>query len=138
MRTNCLRMARGAPATFGTGMKLLDESAETGIGLPRILRIGSVHKLVAVVVHLHSAARTNHLVSIGHISRPCLLRSVQKYLLTTLTQRFRHPNEFVQKLINAPDVGLIKESPILGKHFLHTREIYIPENRNQPELTHYR
>jgi hypothetical protein len=37
-----------------------------------------------VVVHLHSAARANHLVSLGHSSHPCLRRSVQKYLLTTL------------------------------------------------------
>ena len=81
---NILSVTRGATSTFGTGMKLLDESAETRIGLPRILRVGGVHKLVAVVVHLHSAVRANHLVSIDHTSHPCLRRSTQRYLLTTL------------------------------------------------------
>src|SRR5713226_9277721 len=65
-----LSVARGAAATFGTGMKLLDESAEVRIGLPSIFWVGGVHKLVAVVFHLHSAARANHLVSVGHSSHP--------------------------------------------------------------------
>ena len=43
-------------------MKLLDESADVRIDLPSILRVGGVHKLIAVVVHLYSAERTNHLV----------------------------------------------------------------------------
>ena len=47
---------------------------------------------------------------------------------------YRHPDEFLQKLIDAPDVGLIEVFAVLGKHFLHTREIYVPENRNQPDL----
>src|SRR6266436_398593 len=72
-----LSVARGATATFGTGMKLLDESAEFRIGLPSLLWVGGVYKLVAVVVHLHSAARANHLVSVGHSSHLCLCRSVQ-------------------------------------------------------------
>ena len=51
-----LRVARGATATRGTGMKFLDDSAEARIGLPSILRVGVVHNLVAVVVHLNFAA----------------------------------------------------------------------------------
>ena len=81
---NTLSVTRGATSTFGTGMKLLDESAESRIGLPSILRVASVHKLVAVVVHLHSAVRANHLVSVNHTSHPFLRRSTQRYLLTTL------------------------------------------------------
>jgi hypothetical protein len=49
-------------------MKLLDESAEVWIDLPGILWLGGVYKLVAVVVHVHSAVRANHLVSVGHSS----------------------------------------------------------------------
>jgi len=79
-----LGVARGTTSALGAGVKLLDESAEVRIGLPSILSVGGVYKLVAVVVHLHSTARANHLVSLGHSSHPCLLRSVQRYLLTTL------------------------------------------------------
>ena len=56
-----LGVARSTTAALGAGVKLLDESAEARIGLPSILRVGGVHKLVAVVIHFHSAARTNHL-----------------------------------------------------------------------------
>src|SRR5438132_14050678 len=66
-----LGVARGATAALGAGVKLLDESAEARIGLPGILWVGGVHKLVAVVVHLHSADRANHFVSVGHSSHPC-------------------------------------------------------------------
>ena len=79
-----LGVARGTTAALGAGVKLLDESAEARIGLPSILWVGGVHKLVAVVVHLHSAVRANHLVSVGHSSHPYFRRSVQRYLLTTL------------------------------------------------------
>src|SRR5713226_9158159 len=64
--------------------------------------------------------------------------SVQRYLLAPLAQCLCHPDEFFQKLIDAPDVGLIEEFAVLGKHFLHTREIYIPEDRHQPDLPHHR
>jgi hypothetical protein len=37
-----------------------------------------------VVVHLHPAARANHLVSLAHSSHPCLRGSVERYLRTTL------------------------------------------------------
>jgi hypothetical protein len=79
-----LSVARGATATLGTSMKFFDESAEARIGLPSFLWVGGVHKLVAVVVHLHSAARANHLVSLGHSSHPCLRGSVDRYSRTTL------------------------------------------------------
>ncbi len=62
LRRGFLSVARGAAATFWTRIKLLDEAADVRIDLPSILRVGGVHKLVAVVVHLHSAERTNHLV----------------------------------------------------------------------------
>ena len=66
-------------------MKLLDESAQARIGRTRIFRVGGVHKLVAVVIHFHSAARTNHLAgNFRHGSHPHVFRSVQRYLLTTL------------------------------------------------------
>jgi len=133
-----LSEARGSAATFGTGVKLLDESAEARIGLPNILRLGSVHKLVAVVIHLDPATRASHFVCPGHSSPPCLRRSVDRYSRATVAQRLRHPDEFFQKLIDAPNVGLIEKSSILGKHFLNAGEIDIPENRNQPQFTHNR
>src|SRR6266852_8874423 len=68
----------------------------------------------------------------------CLRRSVQRYQLTTLTKRLRHPDKFFQKLIDTPYVGVIEESAIICKYLLYAREIYIPENRNQPDLTHHR
>src|SRR6266496_317454 len=49
-----------------------------------------------------------------------LLRSVQRYLFATLAQRLCHPDQLLQKLINAPDVGLIEQSAVFGKHLLHT------------------
>src|SRR5438034_11189206 len=64
-------------------------------------------------------------------------RSVQRYLLTTLAQRLSHPDQFPEKFICAPDVGIIEESAVLGKHFLHAREIHIPQNRNQNQLSHH-
>jgi hypothetical protein len=49
------------------------------------LRVGGVHNLIAVVVHLHSAERTNHLVvSLSHAAI-LVSGSVQRYQLTTLT-----------------------------------------------------
>src|SRR5258708_5209202 len=49
----------------------------------------------------------------------CLRRSVQRYQLTTLTKRPRHPDEFFQELFDTPYVGLIEESAVFGKHFLN-------------------
>lgn len=66
-----LGVARGTTAAPGAGVKLLDESTEARIGLPSTLWVGGMHKLVAVVVHLHSAVRANHLVGVGHSSHPC-------------------------------------------------------------------
>src|SRR5882724_1403595 len=65
-----LGVSRGASATFGTGVKFLDYSAKARIGLPSIVRIGVEHNLVAVVVHLNFAFRTNHFVSIRHSNHP--------------------------------------------------------------------
>jgi hypothetical protein len=114
-----LSVARGAAATLGTGMKFLDDSTQTRIGLPSIVCVDVVHNLVAVVVHLHPAARANHLVSLGHSCHPCLQRSGQRYLLTTVAQGLRHPDEFFQKLVDTPNVGLVEKSSVLGKHFLN-------------------
>jgi hypothetical protein len=112
-------MARGTTTTFGTGVQLLDKSPEARIGQPSILRVGGVHKLVAVVVHLDPAARANHLVSLGHSSHPCLRGSVDRYSRTTLAQRLRHPDEFFQELIDAPNIGLIEKSSVISKNFLN-------------------
>lgn len=60
-----LSVARGATATLRTGMEFLDDSAQTRIGLPSLVRVDVVHKLVAVVVHLNFAVRTNHFVSVS-------------------------------------------------------------------------
>src|SRR5216683_2465540 len=60
---------------LGTGMKLLDDSAQARIGLPIIVRVDVVHNLVAVVVHLNSAMRTNHFVGLSHNGPPCLQAS---------------------------------------------------------------
>ena len=114
-----LSVPRGTAATFGTGVKLLDESPEARIGRPSIPRVGDVHNLVAVVVHLHAATRANHLVSLSHSCHPCLQRSGQRYLLTTVAQGLRHPDEFFQKLVDTPNVGLVEKSSILCKHFLN-------------------
>jgi hypothetical protein len=114
-----LSLARGATATSGTCVEFLDESAEVWIGFSSIEWVGGVHKLVAVVIHLHSATRADHFVSVGHSSHPCLRGSVQRYLLTPLAQRLRHPDEFFQKLIDTPNVGLIEKSAVLGKHFVN-------------------
>ena len=51
-------------------MKLLDDSAQARIGLPIIVRVDVVHNLVAVVVHLNSAMRTNHFVGLSHNGPP--------------------------------------------------------------------
>ena len=60
-----LGVARGATATLRTGMEFLDDSAQARIGLPSIVRVDVVHNLVAVVVHLNFAVRTNHFVSVS-------------------------------------------------------------------------
>src|SRR3954454_5929393 len=72
-----LRLARGAAAAPGTAMKFLDDSAQGRIGVPNIARLDVVHNLVAVVVHLNLAVRTNHFVSLSHNRHPCLRASVQ-------------------------------------------------------------
>ena len=60
-----LSVARGATATLRTGMEFLDDSAQARIGLPSIVCVDVVHNLVAVVVHLNFAVRTNHFVSVS-------------------------------------------------------------------------
>ena len=59
-----LRCSRSAAATFRTRVKFLHAPTETRIYLRRLLRISAVHHLVAMVVHLCSAVRTNHLLII--------------------------------------------------------------------------
>jgi len=44
-------------------MKFLNDSTRGGLGLPGIVRFDVVQNLVAVVVHLNLALRTNHFVS---------------------------------------------------------------------------
>jgi len=68
-----LCVTRGGSATLGTSMNLLYESAETRIASTRFFWVGRVNELVAVVVHFHSAALTNHFVVIRcQISHPHL------------------------------------------------------------------
>jgi hypothetical protein len=56
-----LSVVRGATTTLGTGMKLLDQSADVRIGLSSILRLGGIHKRSGGSSPLCS--RANHLVS---------------------------------------------------------------------------
>ena len=97
--------------------------------LPRVLQTGDVHQPAAVVVHLNSTARANHLVgSLSHAARPrlgigirlCLRRLVQRNLLATVAQGLRHPEQFFQKLVDASDISLVQELAVGGKYFLHT------------------
>jgi hypothetical protein len=115
-----LGVARGGAAAFGTGVELLEDPAEGRIGLPNIVRTCVVHDLVAMMVHLDFALRTNHFVGLSHNRHPCLGASVQRYLFAPLAKCLCHPNEFLQELVDAPDVGLIEEFTVLGKHLLHT------------------
>src|SRR5258708_8597614 len=50
----------------------------------------------------------------------CLRRSVQRNILTTLTNHLRHPGKFFQQLIDPPYVSLVVESASLLQHFLNT------------------
>ena len=100
-------------------MKFLDDSAQAWIG-PSIVPAGVVHDLVAMVVHLDFALRTNHFVGLSHNSDPCLRRSVQRYLFTTLAQGLRHPDEFFQEFIDTRNVRPVEELAVLGKHFLNS------------------
>src|SRR6266581_694969 len=88
-----LRVARGAAAALGTAMKFLENSAQARIGLPSIVRVDVVHNLVAVVVHLNFAVRTNHFVGLSHNGHPSLRASVQRYLFTPLAKSLCHPDE---------------------------------------------
>ena len=47
-------------------MKFFDESAKAQICVRSIVRVDVVHDLVAMVVHLNFAMRTNHFVSFSH------------------------------------------------------------------------
>jgi hypothetical protein len=53
-----------AAATLRTRVKFLHAPTQTRIYLRRFLRIRAVYQLVAMVVHLCSAVRTNHLLII--------------------------------------------------------------------------
>jgi len=88
-------------------VKLLDESAKSEINLCHLFRIGSIHELVAVVIHLHSTVRANHSAgSLSHGGYPPPPRSIKGYLLTTLAQGLGHPDQFLQKFVYTPDVRL--------------------------------
>src|SRR5712691_10923299 len=106
VRTSSL--ARGATAAFEAGMKLLDNSAQARICLTHILRIRGVHQLVAVMVHLYSAARAHHFVMVGHNRHLPSRRSVQRDLLAPVPQRLCHPDEFLRELINSPSEGFVE------------------------------
>ena len=67
----------------------------------------------------HCTADKSSFVSLSHSRHPCL-RSVQRYLFTTLAQCLRHPDEFFQEFIDTPNVRPVEELAVLGKHFLNT------------------
>lgn len=61
-----LRVPRGAAPALRTAVKFLDDSAKAGIGLPSIVCVEVIHNLVAAVVHLNLAVRTNHFVGLSN------------------------------------------------------------------------
>jgi hypothetical protein len=65
------------------------------------------------------------------ISSSIPICSIYRYALPAMAQGFRHPNKFGQELIDPTQVRIIEELAARIKRLLDTREIYIPEYRNE-------
>lgn len=89
-------LARRAATTFGAGMKL-DDGARVGVNHGR--RPSGIDQLVTVMVHCDATLRADQQGIRGH---GIYLISVNRNLFPAITQSSGHPDEFLQKLVNAP------------------------------------
>jgi hypothetical protein len=100
-----LALTRSSATATRASVKLSNNLTETQIGCSATVRLGDVNQLVAVMVHLHPTAWANHLVSVGHNSSPLFSGSVERDVLAAVTQCLGHPDEFLQKFVDASNVG---------------------------------
>ncbi len=76
-------------------MNLLKHPSELKVGAPGV---DKVINLVGVMVHIHPTIRALHSVSLSHGLLP------QCDVVPSVSQDFRHPDQLVQELVDAPDV----------------------------------
>lgn len=55
---------------------------------------------------------------------------IQRNLFASVAQRLRHPDQFPQEFIRAPNIGIIQQSTIGTEDFLDAGEIHVPKNRD--------
>src|SRR5437868_3457950 len=55
-----------------------------------------------------------------------------------MSKSARHPDQFIQEFIEAPDITLIEQISLLIEEFLNVPKVHAPKNYHQAELTHHR
>lgn len=68
-------------------------------------RLG-VNKLLGMEVHLSAAGRADYLLA--HRRSP----SSQRDILASIAQRLRHPDQLLEKLVDASDIGIFEQSAL--------------------------
>src|SRR5206468_11346393 len=69
---------------------------------------------------------------------PPSLRLRLRNILPSVAKNARHPDQFIQEFVEAPNITLIDQISLLIEEFLHVSEIHVPKNCHQAELTHHR
>jgi hypothetical protein len=49
-----------------------------------------------------------------------------------------HPDQFLEKLVDTPHVGLIEKCPPFIEYFLNAREVPVPKDGDHAQLPQYR
>src|SRR5262245_57379002 len=85
-------------------------------------------------VHLGSATGTRNPGMLGHF----LFSSVDGDVLTAVPQDLRHPDQLLEKFVDPADVGRVEKSSGTVEGLLNAREVTVPEDRDQSQLSHHR
>jgi len=118
-----LTLAGRSDAALAAGMKLGHSSIFKVMVCRRTWGLAGMNQLVSVVIHLAAALGANH-----RRCRHCVTSTIQWYLFASKTQSLGHPNEFLQKLVNASDKGVVQQSAFSREHVLHAGKVNVPEN----------
>jgi len=118
-------------------MNLLKDAFEVGVHLLRLVQHGGGVKLLRVAVHFRAAMRADNPAGFRHtpfsmtVYLRCLSLLIQTDIFAPVSEHFRHPDQFIEELINALDIRLIYQPAASIEYFLDRGEVSIPEYCDQ-------
>src|SRR5512135_1203944 len=62
---------------------------------------------------------------------------IQRDVVAPVAQGLCHPDQFLQELVGAADVGLLQQLAGFVKDLAHVAEVDVPEDGHQPEFTQH-